>query len=168
MTAPSGIAKLRESVDQSGAPPSDPMNIDEFVFPSSGTSPTDLSPSPPADLTSPSTNAVASAIPIKTKKEMQDQLHANFPPSAPIEERRRNREFDYVQRRVRKTSIDETRVILLEIGTARELLTGDPSSPVNGRPSSLRRYIRRLRSRYPMIPTGTCAWGTIPWSSPPK
>lgn len=110
--APSGIAKLRESIDQSGTPPSDPMNIDDFVFPSSVTSPTDPSPSPPADLTLPSTNAVVSAIPIKTKKELQDQLHANFPPSAPSAERMRNREFDYVQRRVRKTSIDETRVIV--------------------------------------------------------
>lgn len=87
------------------------MNIDDFVFPSSVTSPTDLSPSPPAELTPPPTNAVVSAIPIKTKKDLQDQLHANFPPSAPSEERR-NREFDYVQRRVRKTSIDETRVVL--------------------------------------------------------
>lgn len=112
--APSGIAQLRESTEQAITPPSDPMNIDDFVFPSSVTSSTDLSPSPPADLPWSSTNAVVSAIPIKTKKELQDQLHANFPPSAPSEERMRNREFDYVQRRVRKTSIDETRVMWTE------------------------------------------------------
>lgn len=110
MRTPSGIAQLRESIDQSGGPQSDPMNIDDFVFPSSGTSSTDLSPSPSADLTAPSAHAVASAIPIKTKKEVQDPGHANFPPSAPPQERMRNHEFDYVQRRVRKTSIDETRV----------------------------------------------------------
>lgn len=111
--APSGIAKLRESIDLADTPPSDPMNIDDFVFPSSVTSPADTSPSPPAEFTVRSSNAVVSAIPIKTKKELQDQLHANFPPSAPSEERMRNHEFDYVQRRVRKTSIDETRVGVL-------------------------------------------------------
>lgn len=55
-------------------------------------------------------NTTAAAIPIKTRKDVQDQSHTNFPPSAPPQDRMRNQEFGYVQRRVRKTSIDETRV----------------------------------------------------------
>ncbi|KAL9125495.1 MAG: hypothetical protein Q9217_005308, partial [Psora testacea] len=43
-------------------------------------------------------------------KEVSEQgIHPNFPPSAPPQERARTREFDYVQRRVRKTSIDDTK-----------------------------------------------------------
>ena len=105
-SAPSGIAKLRESVDLSNTPESDAMNIDDFIFPTSIASPTGASPSsPPAP-----SDTNASAIPIKTKKDVQHQMHPDFPPSAPTQDRLRDREFDYVQRRVRKTSIDETKV----------------------------------------------------------
>lgn len=85
------------------------MNLDDFILPTSIASPTDNSPSPTTDSAMTSSNAVASAIPIKAKKETQDLNQ--FPPSAPPQDRiARNREFDYVQRRLRKTSIDETRV----------------------------------------------------------
>lgn len=85
------------------------MNLDDFIMPNSIASPTDNSPSPTTDSAMTSSNAVASAIPIKAKKETQDLNQ--FPPSAPPQDRiTRNREFDYVQRRLRKTSIDETRV----------------------------------------------------------
>lgn len=109
-SAPSGIARLRESLDLSN-PPTDPMNIDDYIFQSSTASPAGgVSPSPPTEpAVATSSNAVASAIPIKTKKEMPEPSH--FPPSAPPPlDRMRNPEFDYVQRRLRKTSIDETRV----------------------------------------------------------
>ena len=83
------------------------MNIDDFIHPNSTASPANLTPSPPT----PPPNTIASAIPIKQRKDLQEQgIHPNFPPSAPSQERTRNREFDYVQRRVRKTSIDETKV----------------------------------------------------------
>lgn len=108
-SAPSGIAKLRESLDHSSnAPDPDAMNIDDYIFPTSIASPAGIPASPP----SPPSHATASAIPIQTKKETQglSHLHPNFPPSAPTHDAMRNREFDYVQRRVRKTSIDETKV----------------------------------------------------------
>ncbi|KAA6413843.1 MAG: putative nitrogen regulatory areA [Lasallia pustulata] len=112
-SAPSGIAQLRKSVDQSSAPSSDSMNLDDFIFPSSIASPSDASASPlPEDQPSMSGSSIATAIPIKMRKEMQDQQHPNFPPaSAPLPPQagQRNHEFDYVQRRIRKTSIDERR-----------------------------------------------------------
>lgn len=84
------------------------MNIDDFIFPTSIASPAGISTSPP----SPPAQPTASAIPIQTKKDVHEQIHPNFPPSAPTHDGMRNHEFDYVQRRVRKTSIDETKVSL--------------------------------------------------------
>lgn len=86
------------------------MNIDDYIFPSSVASPTAPSPPPPGEHHPVgASTAMASAIPIKPKKETHDPSHVNFPPSAPPHGWR-DHEFDYVQRRVRKTSIDETRV----------------------------------------------------------
>lgn len=110
--APSGIAKLRESVDLSNPPDPDAMNIDDFIFPTSIASPAGMSRSS----SPPSSNINASAIPIKAKKDSQHQIHPEFPPSAPTQDRIRDCEFDYVQRRVRKTSIDETKVCSLDCG----------------------------------------------------
>ena len=109
ISAPSGIAKLRESTDvSSNTPDPDAMNIDDFIFPTSIASPAGISTSPPT----PPSHATASAIPIQTRKDAQENSHPNFPPSAPANDGMRNHEFDYVQRRVRKTSIDETKVCL--------------------------------------------------------
>ena len=111
---PSGIAQLRKSIDPSNASQPDPMNLDEFIFPSSVASPAGVSPSPPAEGRSTSGNAVASAIPIKIRKGAQDlPAHPTFPPASvpvPLQDRLRSREFDYVQRHIRKTSIDERKV----------------------------------------------------------
>ncbi|KAK2746288.1 hypothetical protein FQN55_005716 [Onygenales sp. PD_40] len=110
---PSGIARLRQSIDQSTAlAESDPMNLDDFIVPSSIGSPSGLSPSPPAEAAG-SNHAVASAIPIKARKDQQapgpdNMMPASFP--HPPQEHRRNNEFGYVQRRVRKTSVDERNV----------------------------------------------------------
>ncbi|KAL8949612.1 MAG: hypothetical protein Q9222_004297 [Ikaeria aurantiellina] len=103
-------ARLRQSQDSTNNPDSESMNLDDYIFPNSVASPAGV-PSPPHpmhhDLTP--TNAVASAIPIKVRKESEQTLQPDFIPSAPSQDRSRSREFDYVQRRVRKTSIDETR-----------------------------------------------------------
>jgi GATA-binding protein, other eukaryote len=133
--APSGIAQLRKSVDQQASqqPPqhqqhqqqpaaaaADPMNLDDFIFPSSVASPAGLSPSPSAvDLPSsshPSTLLPSSAqgIPIRKQAALEEQdshlLRASAPSVPPAV--RHDPEFGYVQRHVRKTSIDERRVSL--------------------------------------------------------
>ncbi|KAL8732386.1 MAG: hypothetical protein Q9166_002784 [cf. Caloplaca sp. 2 TL-2023] len=108
-SAPSGIAKLRQSVDLTNNSDPDSMNLDDFILPNSVASPVSIpSPSPTDHVPAPP-NTVASAIPIKIRKEPEQNAHPNFAPSAPSHDRSRTREFDYVQRRVRKTSIDETR-----------------------------------------------------------
>ncbi|KAL8811011.1 MAG: hypothetical protein Q9200_002128 [Gallowayella weberi] len=109
-STPSGIAQLRQSQDLTKHPDSDPMNLDDFILPNSVASPSSTaSPSSPTDRVPVPSNAVASAISIKVKKDSEQPAHPNFAPSAPSHDRSRIREFDYVQRRVRKTSIDETR-----------------------------------------------------------
>lgn len=113
-SAPSGIAKLRHSQDPTHTPDPDPMNLDDYIVPSSMASPAGIAtPSPPTGHTTAHSNAVSPAIPIKTKKELEKPPHPSFAPSAPSHDRSRAREFGYVQRRVRKTSIDETKVRLL-------------------------------------------------------
>jgi GATA-binding protein len=116
-SAPSGIAQLRKSVDHSSAP-SDPMNLDDFIFPSSVASPAGISSSPEAQPSSMSSNSVSNAIPIKAPKLSQPLNHPDFPPASaphPPPNKQRNNEFAYVQRHVRKTSIDERRVCVVEI-----------------------------------------------------
>ncbi|KAL8700050.1 MAG: hypothetical protein Q9224_001143 [Gallowayella concinna] len=107
---PSGIAQLRQSQHPTNNLDADSMNLDDFILPTSVASPSSIpSPSPPGDRDPVPSNAVASAISIKIKKDSEQSTHPNFAPSAPSHDRSRIREFDYVQRRVRKTSIDETR-----------------------------------------------------------
>lgn len=86
------------------------MNLDDFIFHTSIASPSDPSPSPPQPT---STNTIASAIPIKVRKGLQDSSHPTFPPaSAPVppQDYHRGHDFDYIQRHVRKTSVDEKKV----------------------------------------------------------
>ncbi|KAL8716151.1 MAG: hypothetical protein Q9220_000056 [cf. Caloplaca sp. 1 TL-2023] len=109
-SAPSGIARLRQSRDSTNDPDSDLMNLDDYIFPNSVASPAGIpSPPPPTHHDTLPKNTVASAIPIKVRKDSEQASHPDFIPSAPSQDRSRSREFDYVQRRVRKTSIDETR-----------------------------------------------------------
>ena len=105
-SAPSGIAQLRNSMHQGDESPDD-MSIDEFIF-SNMASPTDMSPPDHRDNRQPS--AVASAIPIKMRKE---PVAAFAPQSVPVTQHQD--EFSYVQRHVRKTSIDERRVCVFDI-----------------------------------------------------
>ncbi|PSN69007.1 hypothetical protein BS50DRAFT_330498 [Corynespora cassiicola Philippines] len=110
-SAPSGIAQLRKSVDQQAqAQAPDAMNLDEFIFPSSVASPAGLPPSPSNEMRAPS-NATAPAIPIRKANQSHDQTHSLARASAPSVPPAiiRENEFGYVQRHVRKTSIDERR-----------------------------------------------------------
>ncbi|EER29848.1 GATA family transcription factor [Coccidioides posadasii C735 delta SOWgp] len=88
---------------------SDPMNVDDCLVFSRGSS-TTFSPSPPVEQHAFEQNhAVASAIPIKTKEQDGSPAGIVMPASFPHapQDDRRNTEFSYVPRRVRKTSVDE-------------------------------------------------------------
>lgn len=114
---PSGIAQLRQfdkmaistsspEPNSTPVPTSDPMNIDDFIIPIE--SPAERPMSPPTDnRMASSTNPVA--IPVKPRKEQSLDAATTVPASFhhPLQDQRRNKEFGYVQRRVRKTSIDE-------------------------------------------------------------
>lgn len=76
------------------------MNLDDFIVPFESPAEPSLSP-PEGD------KSHASAIPIKHRShpDSEEPVPASFP--HPPQEQRRNNEFGYVQRRVRKTSIDD-------------------------------------------------------------
>ncbi|KAI1328205.1 hypothetical protein F5Y16DRAFT_162412 [Xylariaceae sp. FL0255] len=108
-SAPSGIAQLRKATDQFEVH-SDPMNLDDFVFPDRAT-PVDMTPSPAASLKQEPTKTgarhSAAAIPIKSRKA---SLQHFTPQSVPVPPHQRNQdEFAYVTRHPRKTSIDDRR-----------------------------------------------------------
>ncbi|KAK3671488.1 Sodium- and chloride-dependent GABA transporter 1 [Recurvomyces mirabilis] len=113
---PSGIAQLRKSSEQSSVnQKDDQMNLDDFIVPSSMGTPAGISPAPSSaagDLDYPSL-VTASAIPIKQQHRLQSEdlsvARASAPTVGPLEQSRTNQEFNYVQRHVRKTSIDERR-----------------------------------------------------------
>ena len=119
---PSGIAQLRKTSDQSQTPThgqdqhqehSDAMNIDDFIFTDNISTPLGLGMSPSPELSKKeaekSSNAVASAIPIKMRKESAQFAVPQSVPN-PHHGPRSSEEFNYVQRHVRKTSIDERSV----------------------------------------------------------
>jgi GATA-binding protein, other eukaryote len=111
-SAPSGIAQLRKSSDINNNH-SDPMNLEEFIFSDNISTPAGMSPSPELkkdkDVAPKASNAVASAIPIKMRKE---SAPISIPQSVPAQQQsvRNHDEFSYIQRHIRKTSIDERRV----------------------------------------------------------
>lgn len=111
-SAPSGIAQLRNSVDHSNIQHPEPMNLDDFILPNSVASPAGITP-PPSDEALASSNVGPSGIAIKTKKD-QSKDTSTHPPIASVpnfaQDSNRSNEFSYVQRRVRKTSVDERRV----------------------------------------------------------
>ncbi|KAE8348534.1 nitrogen regulatory protein area [Aspergillus coremiiformis] len=126
---PSGIAQLRIS-DQPipVANPdltADPMNLDDFIVPFE--SPSDH-PSPSAVHITDSTTSAA--IPIKSRKE---QLRDSTPVPAsfhhPAQDQRKNSEFGYVPRRVRKTSIDERQFFSLQVPTRKRPAESSPQVP---------------------------------------
>lgn len=102
------------------------MSLDEFIVPNSVASPANISRSPSADYMNTEGSIVASAIPMKKQNELRGQSYpfgASAPgPQAPIQQGAG--EFGYVQRHVRKTSIDERRV-RTEVFSAYELYWTD-------------------------------------------
>jgi len=94
------------------------MNIDDFIVSSSIGTPAGLSPAPSAtsvaDPELSSTVTTFPAIPIQQRHRLQaDELspaRASAPSVPPLAQGRANQEFGYVQKHVRKTSIDERRV----------------------------------------------------------
>lgn len=114
--APSGIAQLRQASQGNNAAASahsaDFMNLDDFIVPSSIGSPAGIeSPLATTDNNHAQTSsAVAPGIPIKARKDQHLSSHNPLVPASlphPSQDLRRNNEFGYVQRRVRKTSVDE-------------------------------------------------------------
>ncbi|KAF2810198.1 uncharacterized protein BDZ99DRAFT_488076 [Mytilinidion resinicola] len=107
------MSMKRAELDRRGfghQPQADAMNLDDFIFPSSVASPAGLSPSPSNERTA-SSNTTAPGIPIRKTSQMGDQNHHLARASAPSVPPTISREhdFEYIQRHVRKTSIDERR-----------------------------------------------------------
>ncbi|GKZ39664.1 hypothetical protein AbraIFM66950_000856 [Aspergillus brasiliensis] len=132
VSGPSGIAQLRLTDREPTAATtslsstdltSDPMNLDDFIVPFE--SPSDH-PSP--QLTK--GEATSAAIPIKSRKDQVAEstpVPASFP--HPPQDQRRNSEFGYVPRRVRKTSIDDRQFFNLQVPTRKRPAEASPQVP---------------------------------------
>ncbi|KAI9367146.1 nitrogen regulatory protein area N terminus-domain-containing protein [Aspergillus egyptiacus] len=134
MTSPnpatSGIAQLHLSDRSSNTPivaadntHSDAMNLDDFIIPFSPSE----NPSPP---TTKASDAPTGAIPIKSRREQLSEatpVPSSFP--HPPQDQRRNNEFGYVPRRVRKTSIDERQLFNLQIPSRKRPAESSPHVP---------------------------------------
>nr|POE59100.1 nitrogen regulatory protein area [Quercus suber] len=113
---PSGIAQLRRSSEKVGKSDSqdEQMDLDDFLVPSSIATPGDDSPVSNLPELAPSSISTVSAIPIKQQHRLQAEdlslARASAPNINALDSARPNQEFGYVQRHVRKTSIDERRV----------------------------------------------------------
>jgi len=84
------------------------MNLDDFIVPSSVASPAGLAAEAPIESMDHQNNSHM-GIPIGRRNKSQQQLPAASMPRQ-MQNKGRPGEFDYVQRRVRKTSIDEKSV----------------------------------------------------------
>lgn len=86
------------------------MNLDDFIVPSSIASPAGLTSEAPIENVQNSAHAAGISIGKKNKMSQQTGIlpAASMPKN--IATKSRTGEFDYVQRRVRKTSIDERSV----------------------------------------------------------
>lgn len=103
----------------------DPMNLDDFIVPFD--SPADYSSHPAVDR-----HFTATPIPIKSRKDqpqMSDSAAAaSFP--HPPQDQRKNNEFGYVPRRVRKTSVDERQFFAgLAVPTRKRPAEASPQVP---------------------------------------
>lgn len=87
------------------------MNLDDFIFSDQAASPAALESTAQ---TNEATATSGSGIPIKARKDADNTAQSDFVPQsvpdAPTHQRKTNGEFNYVQRHVRKTSIDDRRV----------------------------------------------------------
>ncbi|KAI9725758.1 MAG: hypothetical protein M1828_002641 [Chrysothrix sp. TS-e1954] len=106
---PSGISQLRRSFDQHSTQDGEVWNLDDFIIPTSVASPAGLSRTSSGEDT---LTAKAPAIPIRKHKPVPEQdldpSIASAPSKPPFKDPSHT-EFDYVQRLVRKTSVDERR-----------------------------------------------------------
>ncbi|PWY83543.1 nitrogen regulatory protein area [Aspergillus heteromorphus CBS 117.55] len=117
ISGPSGIAQLRLT-DRDPLPshPStdlsvDPMNLDDFIA-------------------TKGSEATSAAIPIKSRKDQIAEptpVPASFP--HPPQDQRKNSEFGYVPRRVRKTSIDDRQFFNLQVPTRKRPAESSPQVP---------------------------------------
>jgi len=109
-SAPSGIAQLRKATDQNVSQ-SDPMNLDDFIFPDNVALPAGLTPSlenGKQDAKKSAARNTPAAIPIKSRRASGQHFVPQSVPAPPHQ--RTQDEFGYVTRHHRKTSIDERRV----------------------------------------------------------
>lgn len=114
---PSGIAQLRNASSPHNSR-EDSMNLDDFIFSGSTESPAATTSSPQSNDASYASMATASAIPIKKRQQLQGgdlSLARASAPSVPPVAHGTDNEFGYVQRHVRKTSIDERRVCSVRV-----------------------------------------------------
>lgn len=110
-SALSGIAKqLRKSIVKSAEDeqPSDPMDLDDFIIPSSGASPAGITTPAPSQATALPKAAPAPSLPIATRSKPHVQIPKNQPPSSMPQTAfptYRTSEFDYVGKRVPKRAL---------------------------------------------------------------
>lgn len=117
--APSGIAQqLRRSVDISAEPDNalDPMNLDDYIIPSSVASPSGITSPALSESLGQAMSMYGTGFAATALSKAQVHIPQNLPPSSLPQSSvalHRISEFDYVQKRVRKTSIDERRGVSL-------------------------------------------------------
>ena len=125
---PSGIAQLRQSVDASAGQTNDPMNLDDFIVPSSVASPAGIL-TPASTETMPSIGTTHEcAMPSKSKPKPNVHIPQSLPASSVPKSSippHRSSEFDYVPKRVRKTSIDERRSSVSCVCSVPELISDE-------------------------------------------
>ncbi|EON98779.1 putative nitrogen regulatory protein area protein [Phaeoacremonium minimum UCRPA7] len=111
LNAPSGIAQLRKTSEQSLSQP-EPMNLDDFIVAENVATPAGFVATPSPEATKHDaergSHSQATAIPIKSRKEGSQHFVPQSVPVPPHHQRNQD-EFGYVTRHHRKTSIDERR-----------------------------------------------------------
>ncbi|KAM5346849.1 hypothetical protein ACJ41O_009854 [Fusarium nematophilum] len=108
--SPSGIAQLRKSSEHALAQP-DAMNLDDFIFSENAATPMafDSPQGPDRSADDRAGHSMASAIPIKSRKDLSHHFVPQSVPVQPLHQNPQGNEFDYVNRHLRKTSIDDRR-----------------------------------------------------------
>jgi GATA-binding protein, other eukaryote len=115
---PSGIAQLRKTSEANVPAGSDPMNLDDFIVPTSVASPAGL-PTPSSTehtlSSGPSSLQQQQTVPINAKQRAKLQQSAGPAASVPKNNADFHSRFDGIPKRVRKTSIDERRSVSVTI-----------------------------------------------------
>lgn len=132
-SAPSGIALLRVQSQDGNARPPASLHFDDLIAPNSASSPAGISRSSSFDpIKAP--HAQTPVIAVRKPEDPQDDpLHPSraSAPSVPPVKGQDQSEFGYVQRRLRKTSVDERMVCHLIItarSTSSNQCTGSQTS----------------------------------------